>query len=106
MTSAATERGTYLDLGHLDFDIELPCEVPQRAQTGKPGGTPKCDGRPARWIGWRPNCCPESPRYVLLCDECKRIYQAWQAANPVMFCADCGVDNGGFIRYTELNRKS
>ena len=107
MTSTEIELGEDLErLEHLDFDIEVPCEVPERAKIGKPGGTPKCDGRPARWVGWRSNCCPESPNYILLCDECKRTYQAWQAASSIMYCANCGRDNGGFISFTELNRKS
>ena len=91
-------------LEHLDFDFEAACEVPQRAAKAG-GGTPKCDGRPAQWVGWRENCCPQSPNYVLLCDECKRIYQAWMASGGYITCADCAAE-GGYITFTELNRKS
>lgn len=91
-------------LENLDFHIEEPCEVPGRARVAG-GGTPKCPGRPAVWVGWRENCCPQSPRYLLLCDECKRTYQAWMVRGGYITCANCQAE-GGFVTFTELNRKS
>lgn len=92
-------------LSDLDFDIELPCEVPQRRAVGG-GGTPHCGGAPARWVAWRVSCCPESPRYVLLCDYCKRSYQMWMLMGAAIYCADCSMETGGFVSFTELNRKA
>jgi hypothetical protein len=91
-------------LEHLDFDIESACEVPARA-AAIGGGTPKCPGGPARWVAWRDICCPASPRYLLMCDECKRTYQAWMALAGFVTCGDCGAE-GTYHTYTKLNRKS
>jgi hypothetical protein len=92
-------------LEHLDFDYEAACEIPERARQIK-GGTPMCNGNPAEWVGWRANCCPTSPRYLLICSPCKRVYQAWIATAGYITCGDCGAETGGFISFTELNRKS
>ena len=88
---------------HLDFDMEVACEVEARRQAV--GGTPICKGDPASWVAWRPNCCPQSPKYLLICHHCKGIYQAWQAKYASISCGDCGMETGGFIAYTWLNRR-
>lgn len=90
---------------YLDFDFEEACEVPARAQAIG-AGLPQCPGRTAEWVGWRPNCCPQSPRYMLLCDPCKNIYQRWIAQHSYIVCGDCKQETGGFHTYTRLNKKS
>lgn len=108
MTVMATEFRLGEDLArleHLDFEFETPCEIPERAAKAG-GGTPRCPGRPARWVGWRVNCCPESPNYILLCDECKKVYQAWLAQGAQITCIECLTENAGFIAYTSLNKQS
>ena len=102
MTDTSLVRGTE-GLTHLDGDWEIACEVPARAeQIGK--GTPRCLGDPAKWVGWRANCCPESPKYLLICDVCKNVYEQWIAANAYLTCGDCGAHTGGFVSFTELNK--
>lgn len=86
-----------------EFDIECDIAVARRVD---PGGFPVCNGDPARWVGWRPNCCPDSPRYRLLCDKCKRTYQNWAAKNAFVYCGTCGSYTGGFLAYTPLEGKS
>ena len=88
---------------HLDAEWDVACEVQARA-AAIGGGTPRCLGDPAQWVAWRANCCPESPRYMLICDVCKNVYDAWIAANAFITCGDCGTQTGGFVAYTELNK--
>lgn len=102
MTSTASETDISV-LEQLDFDIELPCEIPQRRAVAQ--GTPVCDGGAAKWVGWRNNCCAASPRYLLLCDHCAQVYRAWMAAGAYISCADCGAE-GGFIQIVPLNKRS
>lgn len=102
MTDTSVEQGVE-GLVHLDGEWEIACEVPARAAAiGR--GTPKCLGDPAKWVAWRVNCCPESPKYLLICDICKNTYEAWLAGNAYITCGDCGKQTGGFISYTELNK--
>lgn len=104
MTTQA-ELGSDLErLMHLDFEFEAECEVPARSRQIK-GGMPKCPGRPATWVAWKDSCCNAAPRYLLMCDECKRTYQAWMAAAGYITCGDCGRESG-YVLYTELNKKA
>lgn len=106
MTELATEKVVELtSLEDLDFDIELPCEVAARRQVAQ-GGMPECLGEPAAWVGWRANCCPTSPRYLLLCDRCATTYRNWIARGAAITCADCGTETGGFLRIEPLNRRA
>lgn len=66
---------------------------------------PKCKGDPARWVGWRSNCCPNSPRYRLLCNACKKVYQAWAARDAHVTCGICGQESE-FVAFTPLEGKS
>ena len=92
-------------LGDLDFDMEVACEVPARAEAVG-HGTPQCLGDPAIWVAWRGNCCPQSPRYMLICDHCKQVYNNWLAKFAMITCGDCHAETGGFITNTPLNRQS
>lgn len=85
-----------------DLEFAIPCEVPNlRVQF--PGEAPVCPGDPAKWVAWRANCCPESPRYRLLCDSCKNVYQNWEARRARILCVSCHKETGGFIAYTPLD---
>lgn len=87
-----------------EFDIE--CDIAVARRGGFPGGFPVCNGDPARWVAWRPNCCPGSPKYRLICDKCKTTYQNWIAHNAYMYCGTCMSQTGGFIAFTPLKGKS
>lgn len=104
---AATEAALGSDLErltHLDFEFEAECEVPARsAQIG--GGMPKCPGRPASWVAWKDSCCTATPRYLLMCDQCKSTYQAWMATAAFINCGDCGQESG-YVLFTPLNTKA
>lgn len=92
-------------LGDLDSSWEIACEIEELAQKqGKAGGWPMCGGAPAEWVGWRPNCCPDSPKYLLMCSGCKAAYQRWLALGAALVCGWCGTNTGGFVSYTPLNK--
>ena len=102
--TVVTPDSETISLEDLDFDFVVACEIPaRRAATG---GFPMCDADPAEWVGWRAACCPQSPRYLLMCSRCKETYQMWQAMKACIVCADCGAETGGPISYTPLNKKS
>lgn len=85
-------------------DVEIPCDISKlRLMTD---GFPYCNGGPARWIAWRPNCCPESPKFRLVCDECRKKYLAWQAKQAYIYCGYCSKETGGFLDFSPLRGKS
>ena len=81
---------------------DIPCDIPARTRAHNIPGYPKCKGESARWVAWRANCCPGSPRYLLVCDFCKDVYQRWIARDAYIACGDCGEYTGGFVKFTEL----
>ena len=85
-----------------DSEFEIVCDISSLRKGG--WGYPKCLGDPAVWIGWRPGCCPGSPRYRLLCDRCKTVYQKWVAQNAAIYCSTCGQETGGFVDFTPLKK--
>jgi hypothetical protein len=90
-------------LNDLDESWEIICEIPELIrQNGS--GFPCCAGDPAKWVAWRANCCEASPRYLLVCDFCKGVYQRWAAMQASVVCAWCKSEVGGFVRFTELNK--
>lgn len=107
MTAAAVEHDVDRDIEAFNlekFDFEIQCDI-FRLKVSHKGMAP-CLGDPARWIAWRANCCPESPRYRLVCDHCKRVYQKWVAMQAVITCTHCGAETGGFLTFTELKKQS
>jgi hypothetical protein len=82
------------------FEFEIVCDIAELSHEAP--GFPACRGDAARWVAWRPACCPQAPRYRLLCDRCKAIYQAWEAKNAYIWCGICGNETGGFLAYTPL----
>lgn len=98
-TESGTEPFTFED---AEFDII--CDISK--MNGVDPKFPTCHGDPARWVAWRANCCPESPRYRLVCDHCKKVYQAWMAKQAHITCAHCGRETGGFISFTPLKGRS
>lgn len=88
-----------------DAEFEIVCDIAQ-LQEDHGGRMPVCKGDPAVWVAWRANCCPTSPRYRLICDSCKKVYQAWTAHNASISCVTCGKETGGFLSYTPLKGES
>lgn len=86
------------------FEFEIVCDI-AAARNVSPD-FPPCNGDPARWVAWRPNCCSESPRYRLICDRCKSIYQIWQARHAYIWCGFCGKETGGFISFVPMEGRS
>lgn len=86
-------------LGDLDEDWLIPCEIPALARENG-SGYPHCDGEPAVWIAWRIGCC--GPRFRLVCDHCRRVYEKWKAHQAYIICGACKEYTGGFVRYTPL----
>lgn len=101
MTSMVPEiQDPDLDLESLaDHEFDIICDVHKMVGLGD---VSPCKGDPAKWIGWRVNCCPQSPTYRLLCVFCKRTYQNWQAQGRFITCVHCGTETGGYISYTPL----
>lgn len=87
-----------------DHEFDIICDI--YALGGRAKSYPPCPGDKAEWVAWRANCCPQSPRYRLICTDCKRVYQGWQANNGHISCADCGYETGGFISFTPLRGKA
>lgn len=85
-----------------DMDWEIPCDI-GKLGLGVPG-YPMCMGEPAQWIGLRANCCPQGPRYRLVCDHCKSVYQRWQARQASIVCGICGAETGGFLDFVPLRK--
>lgn len=82
------------------FEFEIICDIAEKRQVSPEW--PACKGDAARWVAWRPNCCPDSPRYRLICDRCKSIYQAWAAKQAFIYCGYCGNETQGFVSFTPL----
>lgn len=95
------ESGTTTDsITYLDREWEIACEVPQRL-----AGTPWSDPHdtPATWVMWRANCCPQSPRYLLVCDKDKDIYQNIISRQGYISCVDCNAECD-ILSFTPLNK--
>jgi hypothetical protein len=105
MTVQLPERVDPETLSIEDLDFEVVCEIASLRSEGETQ-FPPCRGDAARWVAWRANCCPGSPRYRLLCDYCKSVYQAWMAKQAYLWCGVCGAETGGFISFTPLEGKS
>jgi len=103
MSVILPERVDPQTLNLHDFEFEVVCEI--AALRPEHPAFPKCKGDPARWVGWRANCCPTSPRYRLLCDFCKQTYQNWFAKGAFVYCGDC-LQECEFLAYTPLGGKS
>ena len=93
-------------LKDLEDEWDIPCDMPKISAGSHGKGWPKCLGESARWVAWRANCCPESPRYYLLCDKCKTTFQWWIAKQAALVCGWCGEPTGGPLTFTPLEGKS
>lgn len=90
-------------LADLDEAWEIPCDIPRiTAQTGK--GFPRCHGARAEWVAYRGNCCPQSPRYYLLCNSCKDTFQKWSAHRAALACGWCGEPTDGPLTFVPLRK--
>lgn len=104
MSAISPERVEPETLEFESVEFDIVCDISSLRNVSP--DFPRCQGGAARWVAWRPNCCPESPRYRLVCDDCKKVYQAWQAKNAYIYCGYCGEDTGGFISFTPLKGAS
>lgn len=86
-----------------DAEFDIACDI---SGLRVRSGYPPCKGDPARWVAWRPNCCAAGPRYRLICDYCKTVYQNWIAKQAYIVCNSCGRENGGYHTFTPLKGKS
>lgn len=78
-----------LTIFHLDEEWAVPCDIPGRRQMS-PGGWPHCsDEEPAAWIAWKHCPCNQGPRYMLICDTAKQVYESWMAQGASFVCAWC-----------------
>lgn len=104
MSVAHPEVETPVDwLADLDEEWEIPCDI-YSLRIDDPD-YPRCKGEPARWIGWRPTaCCGKSPRYRLVCNFCKKVYQRWAAMQAYIACPVCGQDIEGFCEFVPLRK--
>lgn len=87
-------------------EIDIACDIYALRQKHEAAGYPPCKGDPARWVAWRANCCPEGPRYRLVCDHCKRVYQNWMAKWARIVCVHCHQETGGYCDFTPLRGRS
>jgi hypothetical protein len=91
-------------LTHLDEDWELACEIPKHAEAiGR--GWPHCKGHPAQWVAWFAGCCSARPRHMLMCTDCKDVYDRWVAWQAAIVCGWCDQETGGPVAYTRLNKE-
>lgn len=89
------------------MDFEIACDIGQLRQVLGSMGYPPCKGDPARWVAWRPmKCCGKGPKYRLVCDFCKGVYQRWMAHQAHISCPYCGQETGGYAQFTPLGKKS
>lgn len=82
------------------FEFEIICDIAEKRNVDP--DWPACRGDAARWVAWRPKCCPQAPQYRLICDRCKAVYQAWMARQAFIYCGFCGNETGGFVSFTPL----
>lgn len=101
MTDMMTESDERVDLSEFE-DIEVPCDIAQLRNMSA-HGLPNCPGEPARWVAWR--SCPCGITHRLVCDQCKRVYQAWTARQASIACISCGAETGGFHTFTPLAKR-
>lgn len=86
----------------LEEAWEIPCDIPRlNAELGK--GFPVCHADRAEWIGYR-SCCPQSPRFILLCTSCKETFQKWGAHRAALACGWCGEPTDGPVRFVPLRQ--
>lgn len=108
MTSLAPEREVVdpqIDTSLLEgMDFEIACDILTLGASDP--RYPRCQGDPAQWVAWRAGCCGQGPRFRLLCDHCKKVYQNWLAHHACITCPYCHKETGGYVQFTPLGKKS
>jgi hypothetical protein len=87
-------------IAHLDGAWAIACEIPPRL-AGTPWYRPHDDL--AEWVMWRSVCCAASPRYLLVCPQCRDAYLHIISHQGFIACRDCD-EECDIIAFTELNK--
>jgi hypothetical protein len=83
----------------LEEEMEIVCDI---ASKRGESGWPQCPDRKAEWVAWRGDCCPNSPRYFLMCRACRVVYETWYAMGAALACGWCEAPSDGPLTFAPL----